>query len=39
VKFTEDDFKNMMKNTNDPILVDIKGIYRSKIKDIQYWSF
>ncbi|MFN2395762.1 MAG: nucleotide sugar dehydrogenase [Bacteroidales bacterium] len=39
VKFTEDDFKKMMKNIDNPILVDIKGIYRSKIKDIQYWSF
>ncbi|MFW5706935.1 MAG: nucleotide sugar dehydrogenase [Bacteroidota bacterium] len=34
----EEHFKNIMKVEN-PILVDIKGIYRNKIKDIQYWSF
>jgi UDP-N-acetyl-D-glucosamine/UDP-N-acetyl-D-galactosamine dehydrogenase len=37
--FTENDFKNMMKNIENPILVDIKGIFRNKIKDLQYWSF
>lgn len=36
--FTEDHFKGLMKNVENPILVDIKGIYRSKIKDLQYWS-
>ena len=36
---TENDFKNMMKNIENPILVDIKGIFRNKIKDLQYWSF
>lgn len=39
MNFTEDDFKNMMLNVDNPILVDIKGIYRNKIKDLQYWSF
>ncbi len=39
MQLTENDFKNMMKNVENPILVDIKGIYRSKIKDLQYWSF
>jgi len=36
---TEEDFKKLMKNVKNPILVDIKGIYRNKIKDLQYWSF
>ncbi|MBW6478648.1 MAG: nucleotide sugar dehydrogenase [Bacteroidales bacterium] len=39
MQLTEDDFKNMMKNVQNPILVDIKGILRNKIKDLQYWSF
>ncbi len=39
IKLVEADFKAMMKNTKEPILVDIKGIYRNKIKDISYWSF
>jgi UDP-N-acetyl-D-glucosamine/UDP-N-acetyl-D-galactosamine dehydrogenase len=36
VSMTENDFKNMM--TDKGILVDIKGIYRNKIKDLDYWS-
>ena len=39
MQLTENDFKNMMKNIENPILVDIKGIFRNKIKDLQYWSF
>ncbi len=39
MKLTEDDFKKFMNGTSNPILVDIKGIYRNKIKDLQYWSF
>ncbi len=39
MQLTEDDFKKLMTNVENPILVDIKGIYRNKIKDIQYWSF
>jgi UDP-N-acetyl-D-glucosamine/UDP-N-acetyl-D-galactosamine dehydrogenase len=38
LKYTEEDFKKMMTNTKQPILVDIKGIYRNKMKDISYWS-
>ncbi len=38
MKLTEEDFKNLMKNTKNPILVDIKGIFRNKINDLQYWS-
>jgi len=38
LEFTEDYFKSLMKNTDRPILVDIKGIYRNKIKKISYWS-
>jgi UDP-N-acetyl-D-galactosamine dehydrogenase len=32
----EDDFKKMLNEKG--ILVDIKGLYRKKIKDITYWS-
>ncbi|TVQ10064.1 MAG: nucleotide sugar dehydrogenase [Bacteroidetes bacterium] len=39
LSLNEEDFKNMMSNVDNPILVDIKGIYRNKIKDLQYWSF
>ncbi len=39
MSLTEDDFKKLMKDVKNPILVDIKGIYRNKIKDLQYWSF
>ncbi len=38
MKLTEDDLKNMMKNVKNPILVDIKGIFRNKIKELDYWS-
>lgn len=33
---SENDFKNMMAENG--LLVDIKGIYRNKIKDLTYWS-
>ena len=33
---TEEDFVALSKN--NPILVDVKGIYRGKIKNITYWS-
>ena len=37
MKLDEDYFKSI---TNDKaIIVDVKGIYRNKIKDLQYWSF
>ncbi len=35
----EEDFKKLMKGVEHPILVDIKGTYRNKITDLQYWSF
>ncbi len=38
LKLNEENFKSMMSGIKNPILVDIKGIYRNKIKDIQYWS-
>jgi len=38
INLAESDFKNMMQNVSNPILVDIKGIYRNKIKELQYWS-
>ncbi len=34
----EADFKAMLKDNGDGILVDIKGIYRSKINELKYWS-
>jgi UDP-N-acetyl-D-glucosamine/UDP-N-acetyl-D-galactosamine dehydrogenase len=39
LSLTESDFKNKMKGVENPILVDIKGIFRNKIQDIIYWSF
>ncbi|TVR77905.1 MAG: nucleotide sugar dehydrogenase [Chitinophagaceae bacterium] len=36
VKLTEDDFKKMLNKNG--ILIDIKGLYRKKIKDLTYWS-
>ncbi len=39
VKLTEQDFKQLMKNTAKGILIDIKGIYRNQIRDLTYWSF
>ncbi len=38
-EYTEEDFKKLMSKTKQPILVDIKGIFRNKINNIQYWSF
>jgi len=38
-KLTEADLKNYMQGTENPILIDIKGIFRNKIKDLTYWSF
>jgi UDP-N-acetyl-D-glucosamine/UDP-N-acetyl-D-galactosamine dehydrogenase len=39
IKLTEVDFKKLMDGVENPILIDIKGIFRNKIKDLQYWSF
>jgi len=36
--YNEDYFKSLMKDTENGILIDIKGIYRNKIKDLTYWS-
>jgi UDP-N-acetyl-D-glucosamine/UDP-N-acetyl-D-galactosamine dehydrogenase len=38
-KLTENDLKAYMQETENPILIDIKGIFRNKIKDLNYWSF
>jgi len=35
--YSEDDFKALMKDEKG-VLVDIRGSYRSKIKDLHYWS-
>lgn len=34
---TEEDFKKMMKD-DDGVFVDVKGIFKGKIKEIEYWS-
>lgn len=39
VNLTENDMKAYMKDIKNPILIDIKGIFRNKIKDLTYWSF
>jgi UDP-N-acetyl-D-glucosamine/UDP-N-acetyl-D-galactosamine dehydrogenase len=39
MKLTEQDLKGFMKNVENPILIDLKGIYRNKIKELSYWSF
>jgi UDP-N-acetyl-D-galactosamine dehydrogenase len=36
VAMNESDFKNLM--TDKGIIVDLKGIFRDKIKDLDYWS-
>jgi UDP-N-acetyl-D-galactosamine dehydrogenase len=36
LNLSESDFKSMMNK--DGLLVDIKGIYKDKIKDLAYWS-
>ncbi|MBW6497589.1 MAG: nucleotide sugar dehydrogenase [Bacteroidales bacterium] len=38
VNLTENDLKAYMQGTENPILIDIKGIFRNKIKDLTYWS-
>lgn len=37
VKMNEADFKGLMKD-NEGILVDVKGVFRNDIKELQYWS-
>ncbi len=34
---TEEDFKNLLKDRKG-ILIDVKGIFKDKIKDLEYWS-
>jgi UDP-N-acetyl-D-galactosamine dehydrogenase len=34
---TESDFKAMMKDDKG-VFVDVKGIFKGKIKDLEYWS-
>jgi UDP-N-acetyl-D-galactosamine dehydrogenase len=34
---SEEDFKKMMKDENG-VFVDVKGIFKDKIKEIEYWS-
>ena len=36
--YTEEDFKKILKDNGKGILIDIKGIYRDKIKKLTYWS-
>lgn len=35
----EEDFINMLKDKQNGIIIDIKGIYRKKIQKLTYWSF
>jgi UDP-N-acetyl-D-galactosamine dehydrogenase len=34
---TEDDFKKLLKDGKG-VFVDLKGVYKNKIKDLKYWS-
>ena len=34
----EEWFKSLMANPAKGVLADIKGIYRNKIEDLEYWS-
>jgi UDP-N-acetyl-D-galactosamine dehydrogenase len=36
-KYTEEDFKKIMRDSKG-IIVDIKGIFKGKINDLDYWS-
>jgi UDP-N-acetyl-D-galactosamine dehydrogenase len=35
--YTEEDFKNLLKD-NKGLFVDVKGIFKGQIKDLEYWS-
>ena len=35
--YTEQDFKNLLKD-NKGLFVDVKGIFKGKINDLEYWS-
>ncbi len=39
INLTEEDFKRIMKDPEKGILIDIKGIYRNRIRELTYWSF
>ena len=34
---TEDDFKHLLRN-QEGVLVDVKGIFKGAINDLEYWS-
>lgn len=36
--YSENDFRKILKDNGNGILIDIKGIYRDKIKELTYWS-
>ena len=36
-EMTESDFKQMMRDENG-VFVDVKGIFKGKINDLEYWS-
>ncbi len=38
LELSEDYFKKILKDNGNGILIDIKGIYRNKIKELTYWS-
>jgi len=35
--YTEQDFKNLLKD-NKGLFVDVKGIFKGQINDLEYWS-
>ena len=37
VEMKEEDFRRLMSDDTG-VLMDVKGIYRGKIKDLKYWS-
>jgi UDP-N-acetyl-D-galactosamine dehydrogenase len=37
MKMEEVDFKNLMADENG-IFVDVKGVFKSKVKSLHYWS-
>ena len=38
LEYSEEDFKKILRDNDNGILIDIKGIYRNKIKELTYWS-
>ncbi len=38
-RYDEKYFKSLMNNNKYGILIDLKGIYRKKIKELTYWTF